>query len=119
MIAVVAPTVMLRREAFGSTWRRYAAFFFVVIASHAVLDAFTNGGVGVAFFAPFDGTRYLFPWRPIRVAPVGIRSSLNSRVFSVLGSEFLWVWLPTIAALIVILVVKRFKSTNPPGRAGG
>jgi inner membrane protein len=32
-----------------------------------VLDAMTNGGLGVAFFSPFDNRRYFLPWRPIRV----------------------------------------------------
>ena len=39
------------------------------MASHGVLDALTDGGSGVAFLAPFDDTRYFFPWRPIRVSP--------------------------------------------------
>jgi hypothetical protein len=25
----------------------------------------TNGGLGVAFFSPFDNGRYFLPWRPI------------------------------------------------------
>src|ERR1051325_1173670 len=29
-------------------------FFFLVTASHGLLDAFTNGGMGVGFFIPFD-----------------------------------------------------------------
>src|SRR5437773_11875144 len=33
-----------------------ALYFTVVTASHGVLDAFTSGGPGVAFFAPFDAT---------------------------------------------------------------
>nr|HRC76832.1 rhodanese-like domain-containing protein [Kouleothrix sp.] len=32
---------------------------------HGVLDAMTDGGLGVAFFAPFSATRYFFPFRPI------------------------------------------------------
>ena len=40
------------------------------MASHGVLDALTDGGPGVAFLAPFDDTRYFFPWRPIRVSPL-------------------------------------------------
>ena len=36
-------------------------YFFLCTASHGVLDAMTNGGLGVAFFSPFDTTRYFFP----------------------------------------------------------
>ena len=43
----------------------------VVLASHAVLDTMTDGGLGCALFWPFDLTRYFAPWRPIPVAPIG------------------------------------------------
>jgi inner membrane protein len=39
----------------------------VATASHGILDAFTNGGLGVAFFAPFDKTRYFFPVTPMKL----------------------------------------------------
>jgi inner membrane protein len=43
-----------------------------VLLSHAVLDMFTNGGLGCALFWPFDRTRYFAPWNPIPVAPIGL-----------------------------------------------
>ena len=43
-----------------------------VLASHAILDTMTDGGLGCALFWPFDLTRYFAPWRPIPVAPIGI-----------------------------------------------
>ncbi len=36
--------------------------FFSAIASHGLLDALTNGGMGVAFFAPLNNERYFFPF---------------------------------------------------------
>jgi membrane-bound metal-dependent hydrolase YbcI (DUF457 family) len=45
-------------------------FYFLAMASHGFLDAFTGGGPGVASFAPFDDTRYFFPWRPLVVSPI-------------------------------------------------
>jgi inner membrane protein len=42
-------------------------YFFLATASHSLLDAMTDGGLGVAFFAPFDNHRYFLPWTPIRV----------------------------------------------------
>jgi inner membrane protein len=42
-----------------------------VLASHALLDTLTNGGMGCALFWPFDLTRYFAPWRPIPVSPIG------------------------------------------------
>ena len=46
----------------GPEWARVRiqliTYFFLATASHGVLDAMTNAGLGVAFFAPFDSTRY-------------------------------------------------------------
>jgi inner membrane protein len=38
-------------------------YFFFAAASHGLLDAMTDGGLGVALFSPFDNRRYFFPWR--------------------------------------------------------
>jgi inner membrane protein len=73
------------------------AFIFLCTMSHAVLDAFTNGGMGIAFFSPFSNRRYFFPWTPIRVSPIG-RLTLR-----VLMSEVRWVWAPfALAALLPV-----------------
>src|SRR5437868_9227464 len=56
------------------SWWALVAYFFVVTASHGALDALTNGGLGVAFFAPFSVRRYFFPWRPVEVSPLGVAS---------------------------------------------
>lgn len=44
-----------------------------VVASHGLLDSMTDGGLGAALLWPFDDARYFAPWRPIPVAPIGIR----------------------------------------------
>ena len=43
-----------------------------VLASHAVLDTMTDGGLGCALLWPFELARYFAPWRPIPVAPIGL-----------------------------------------------
>jgi inner membrane protein len=43
----------------------------LVLASHALLDTLTDGGLGCALFWPFDLTRYFAPWTPIPVSPIG------------------------------------------------
>src|SRR5271169_3455850 len=66
--------------AVGLFWRgtsgigRFALFgyLFLATASHDLLDAVTNGGLGVAFFSPFDNRRYFLPWRPVRVSPIAV-----------------------------------------------
>lgn len=70
------------------------AYFFLATASHGFLDAMTDGGLGVAFFAPFDNAGYFLPWTPIRVSPIGIERFFSSRGIAVLRTEFLWIWAP-------------------------
>jgi len=77
-----------------ATWLVSVAYFFVVTASHAVLDAMTNGGLGVAFFAPFSNARYFLPWRPIEVSPIGF-DFFSRWGLAVLWSEIKWIWIPS------------------------
>jgi len=76
-------------------------FLFLCTASHGILDAMTNGGLGVAFFSPFDDHRYRFSWQPIEVAPISITRFVHLRASAVLRSEFLWVILPSIGLAVV------------------
>ena len=63
-----------------------AALFGLITASHGFFDAMTNGGLGIAFFAPFNNTRYFLPWRPIPVAPLSAH-----RLFTASGMRLiLW-----------------------------
>jgi inner membrane protein len=70
------------------------AFLALSTLSHGILDAFTNGGLGVAFFSPFQNKRYFFPWRPILVSPIGVANFFSETGLRVLWSELRWVWLP-------------------------
>jgi inner membrane protein len=45
-------------------------FFFIIIGSHGVLDAFTDGGFGIPLLWPFSSHRF-GPWGPIRVSDIG------------------------------------------------
>ena len=81
------------------------AFVFLAIGSHGLLDAMTNGGKGVGFFLPFSERRFFFPFRPIRVSPIGSEEFL-AKAGVVLRSELLWVWIPFMALAIVGLVVR-------------
>jgi inner membrane protein len=73
------------------------SYFALCLASHGILDAFTSGGYGTAFFAPFSDTRYFFGWRPVRVSPIGIDAFLSARGVLVMKSEFWTIWLPCAA----------------------
>jgi len=73
---------------------------FAALASHGVLDACTNGGLGTGFFIPFDDTRYFLPFRPIRVSPIGISDFFAGPAVEVLWSEIQVVWVP-LAVIVV------------------
>ncbi|HSP33793.1 MAG TPA: metal-dependent hydrolase [Thermoanaerobaculia bacterium] len=85
--------------------RRWSTFGFIFVCtmSHPLLDACTNGGMGIAFFSPFSNHRYFFPWRPIEVSPIGAVD------MDVLKSEFWWVWVPAIALATAGLIVTRVR----------
>jgi inner membrane protein len=87
---------------------RVRAFLVLLLAaaSHPLLDALTNGGLGVALAAPFSWKRYFFPWRPIRVSPLGVAALFTERGWRVLRSELIWVWGP---ALGLALFARRFR----------
>jgi inner membrane protein len=85
--------------------QRIALFLLIVSVSHGVLDAFTNGGLGVAFFAPFSAERFFFPLQPIEVSPIGA-AFFSLRGWWVLQSELLWVWVPAAALAATALAVR-------------
>ena len=90
-------------------------YLFLATASHGILDAFTDGGLGVALLSPFDARRYFFPFRPIAVSPLGIGPFLSARGLAILANELTWVWLP-FAALAAGLVLWRRRSPGCPSR---
>jgi inner membrane protein len=94
---------------FSPAWWKLSAYFFVIIASHGVLDAMTNGGLGVAFFAPFSNGRYFFPWRPIEVSPIGLEPFLSERGLQVILSEIKWIWIPSGLLVTMAEVYRRLK----------
>ena len=87
-------------------------FLFMATVSHGVLDAMTNGGLGIAFFSPFDNVRYFLPWRPIRVSPISVTRFFSGGRYAVLQSELLWIWTPAFIFATVMLLLKRTKSAS-------
>jgi len=107
-LALGAIAALARRPLRTTAWR---AFLFVGLAalSHPLLDALTDGGLGVALAWPFSSERFFFPWRPIAVSPIGARF-FSARGLAVLGSELQWVWLPCALAALAVWLARR------PGR---
>jgi len=97
----VLAAVALRKDAAAAPGGAggLALLFTAILASHGILDALTDGGIGIAFFFPFDNTRYFFPVRPIPVSPILLSSFLSDWGLFVLRGESLLVW-PFAAAAV-------------------
>ena len=118
LIFALTLSLLLAALAFrGSKWNgarlRIWLFLFLATASHGILDAFTNGGMGIAFFAPFSADRYFFPVTPIEVSPIG-RGFLSERGLRVMASEAVWVWVPSliVAGIALSLRYHRGRQTS-------
>ena len=96
---------LLTYRTWAEPWWFLAVFFAGVMASHGLLDAFTNGGLGIALLAPFDSTRYFFPWRPVQVCLIG-GSPFNPWNVRAFVSELVWIWVP-LGALVGGVVLYR------------
>ena len=96
---------------------RALVFLFVATASHGVLDAFTNGGLGIAFLWPWSAERYFAPFQVIEVSPLSISRFLSQRGATVLLSEVLWVWLPCALVSAALAVNRGRASRRPPSPA--
>lgn len=78
-------------------WREppAATVFLVAMAlSHGLIDAFTHGEPGPMLLAPFSGARWLFPWGPIAVSPLGINEMFGRYGALAFFSEVLVVLAP-------------------------
>ena len=91
-------------------------YCFVAMLSHGILDAMTDGGLGVAFFSPLDHSRYFFPIRPIHVSSMSLRDLLGPHGLDVLANECLWVWIPCAVATTLLWW---FSGRKAPGQFMG
>ena len=80
---------------------------FISCLSHALLDAMTNGGLGVALYWPLSEERHFFSFRPIQVSPIGIKAFFTERGLRVIFSELVWVFLPCALLALVSIGVRR------------
>ena len=106
----------LSRTGAGESGPRLWLYFSLATASHGVLDALTDGGPGVAFWAPFDDTRAFFPWRPIAVSPLGIRPFFSAWGLRVIESELIWIWLPALVLAGLLVIARRRIDHRAMGR---
>ena len=99
-------------------WWAYGLFFSIITASHGLLDTITNGGGAVALLWPFSDRRFFSSWRPLAVSPIGVRRFFSSpRAWTVLASEFIYVWIPAICVVFLSLLRRQF-GTEREARKG-
>ncbi len=95
---------------------RVAAILSAATLSHPVLDAFTNGGLGIPFFWPLDHTRYFMPWTPLEVSPF-LRGFFSARGAEVAWSEAKWLGVPCVIALAVYALARTFRAAGGASRS--
>ncbi len=105
VLGFIIALLFYRKKAF----RWYFMFFTLATASHAILDALTTGGLGVAFFSPFDNSRYFFPWRPIQVSPIGVANFFTERGLRVIKSELVWIGIPSFVFIILLRIYNKIR----------
>ena len=105
-LLALGAVAVLRRYTKSRELSRMWVCLFVATLSHGILDSLTNGGLGVAFLAPFDDSRYFLPWAPIQVSPIGVRAFLTWRGAAVLANEFEWIWFPSIVMIAVARLLR-------------
>jgi len=112
-LSVVVVKIWFRAVERGSRpWWQLITYFFLVTASHGILDAMTDGGLGVAFFAPFNNSRYFLPWRPVMVSPIGVGPFFSRYGLDVLLSEVVWIWAPIVMVLLMVKVFARIGTSR-------
>jgi inner membrane protein len=115
--ALIAVVVVILTRAIRSPLGAHTLRLFVVawaaVASHGILDAMTDGGLGIGLLMPFHSGRSFFAFRPIRVAAISPARFVES-ASEVLTSEILWVWLPVA---VIVGVGWSFRWWSGPFRA--
>jgi inner membrane protein len=97
---------------FSRIWWQHVAFLTLVGASHGLLDALTDGGLGVALLSPFSNARFFFPWAPIRVSPIGMHRFFSARGLEALTSEMIYVWAPLLTLYALQRWIHRTRQTQ-------
>lgn len=110
--AVVGAIGAFMHRFFGARPWVVAAWLSACAASHPLLDALTNGGLGVALWWPWSDARVFAPWRPIAVSPIGA-GFFSARGVAVIASELAWVWLPCAMVAMAGLALRRAVSSRP------
>lgn len=119
LVAVAVTRAVFRGAAWDGLRVRVGLYLFVVTASHGVFDALTDGGLGVAFLAPFADSRWFLPLRPVIASPLGVREFFTAHSLGILGSEVLWIGLPWTVVCLFAAWAVRARERGRRGPNGG
>jgi inner membrane protein len=92
--ATTAMALLARRQVPWHRWLATMIIALVAVASHGLLDAATDAGLGIGFLLPFSDDRYFLPFRPMATAPLSPQRFFSAGRWHLMQSEMLWVWLP-------------------------
>ncbi len=106
ILGAIGASCYQRLSPSDASFTRLFIIFSLGAISHPVLDMLTDGGHGVALLAPFSGERFFFPWRPIRVSPIG-SGFFSERGLAVILSEIVWLWIPAIFVCLAAAAVRK------------
>ncbi|WP_298315618.1 metal-dependent hydrolase [uncultured Aquimarina sp.] len=109
LLGILVTLIFYKKKILSRAGLALIIYFTICTASHGILDAMTSGGLGIAFFSPFDNTRYFFPWRPIQVSPIGAGKFFSIWGIKVLLSELIWIGIPAGIYILAMRFLKRKK----------
>lgn len=96
-----------QKEELVKPWGVFA-FTFICAMSHPLLDALTDGGLGIAFFWPFSAERYFFPVTPLQVSPIGM-GFVSEQGLHVFLTELKIIWLPCMSLGGIGFLVRKLR----------
>jgi len=101
----------------GRPWRvtaRIAAMWGGCAITHPLLDAVTDGGLGVMLLFPISTARLFLPWRPIHVSPLSILRFFDN-AGHILRSELPFCVAAVAIGVSALLVRTRLRSASHSG----
>jgi inner membrane protein len=111
--SAILAAIVTRRQPWRVT-ARLAAIWAVCAITHPLLDAMTDGGLGVMLLFPISTARLFLPWRSIHVSPLSVSRFFDS-VGYILRSELPFCVCATAIGVSGFLVRTRSRSASTPG----
>jgi inner membrane protein len=111
--SAILASIVARRQPWHVT-ARIAAMWGGCAITHTLLDAMTDGGLGVMLLFPVSAAKLFFPWRPIHVSPLSITRFFDSAGY-ILRSELPFCVCAIAVGVLGFLARTRSRSASTPG----